>query len=107
MDHSIQISINFNQNTYIINFCCFTWSHPTFTLEKMPVNQTTPQAGVLAGLNPAAYNSADPIVLFVIQVHVQVTGLYFWGAWAVRGYFVEMLCICPCLLIFSNMLRYV
>ncbi|CAM0142912.1 K(+)/H(+) antiporter [Umbelopsis sp. WA50703] len=36
----------------------------------MPVNQTTPQAGVLAGLNPAAYNSADPIVLFVIQASI-------------------------------------
>lgn len=27
-----------------------------------------PQAGVFAGLNPAAFNSADPIVLFIIQV---------------------------------------
>ncbi|KAJ2959068.1 hypothetical protein NQZ79_g5455 [Umbelopsis isabellina] len=36
----------------------------------MPVNATTPQAGVLAGLNPATYNSADPIVLFVIQASI-------------------------------------
>ncbi|KAG2182106.1 hypothetical protein INT43_007033 [Umbelopsis isabellina] len=36
----------------------------------MPVNETTPQAGVLAGLNPATYNSADPIVLFVIQASI-------------------------------------
>lgn len=27
-----------------------------------------PQAGVFAGLNPAAFNPADPIVLFIIQV---------------------------------------
>lgn len=43
----------------------------------MPVNETTPQAGVLAGMNPTTYNSADPIVLFAIQVHVQkVNGVF-------------------------------
>lgn len=29
-----------------------------------------PQAGVFAGLNPAAFNPADPIVLFIIQVTI-------------------------------------
>jgi hypothetical protein len=29
----------------------------------------TPQAGVFAGLNPASFNSRDPVVLFIIQVH--------------------------------------
>lgn len=28
-----------------------------------------PQAGVFSGLNPAAFNPADPIVLFIIQVN--------------------------------------
>lgn len=36
----------------------------------MPVNETTPQAGVLAGMNPTTYNSADPIVLFAIQASI-------------------------------------
>lgn len=35
----------------------------------MPVNHTAPQGGVLSGANPATFNSADPIVLFVIQVN--------------------------------------
>lgn len=36
----------------------------------MSTNVTTaaPQAGVFAGLNPAEFNSSDPIVLFIIQV---------------------------------------
>lgn len=29
----------------------------------------TPQAGVFSGLNPAHFNSSDPIVLFIIQVN--------------------------------------
>lgn len=31
----------------------------------------SPQAGVFAGLNPAAYNPSDPIVLFIIQVYLR------------------------------------
>lgn len=27
-----------------------------------------PQAGVFSGQNPSAFNTADPIVLFIIQV---------------------------------------
>ncbi|KAH8550723.1 Sodium/hydrogen exchanger family-domain-containing protein [Umbelopsis sp. PMI_123] len=36
----------------------------------MPVNQTAPQAGVLSGANPSAFNSSDPFVLFVIQATI-------------------------------------
>lgn len=32
------------------------------------VGKATPQAGVFTGLNPASFNSSDPIVLFIIQV---------------------------------------
>jgi hypothetical protein len=30
----------------------------------------TPQAGVFSGENPSAVNTADPIVLFIIQVSI-------------------------------------
>lgn len=43
----------------------------SFLKHIMPVNQTSPQGGVLSGLNPVAFNSTDPIVLFVIQVIFQ------------------------------------
>lgn len=32
------------------------------------VGKATSQAGVFTGLNPASFNSSDPIVLFIIQV---------------------------------------
>jgi hypothetical protein len=32
------------------------------------MSDATPQAGVFSGMNPASFNSGDPIVLFIIQV---------------------------------------
>lgn len=38
------------------------------------------QAGVFEGLNPIAYNAADPLVLFIIQaaVVIALTRLLYW-----------------------------
>lgn len=34
------------------------------------VKSATPQAGVFSGLDPSHFNPNDPIVLFIIQVHM-------------------------------------
>jgi hypothetical protein len=40
----------------------------SFKEKKKNMSDATPQAGVFSGMNPARFNSGDPIVLFIIQV---------------------------------------
>lgn len=40
-------------------------------------SRATPQAGVFSGQNPTEVNTADPIVLFIIQVNIQLTRISF------------------------------
>jgi hypothetical protein len=35
-------------------------------------DRATPQSGVLEGSNPSQYNASNPIILFIIQVFVQI-----------------------------------
>lgn len=42
----------------------------------LPMDNSTdkaaPQAGVFSGLNPTLVNPADPVVLFIIQVYINI-----------------------------------
>lgn len=35
-------------------------------------DKAAPQAGVFSGLNPTLVNPADPVVLFIIQVYINI-----------------------------------
>lgn len=57
------------------NFIVFKVSFFSFIIARLYLSNMSSseaaslQAGVFAGLNPAAYNPSDPIVLFIIQVY--------------------------------------
>jgi hypothetical protein len=40
-------------------------------------DRAAPQGGVLEGSNPSQYNASNPIILFIIQVFVQISSTMF------------------------------